>query len=67
MEYVDFLTVFENLLMLSTSTSLSNNVVPDLNENIGRSTDLENKWNGSADLHTPIHSTLFLFVQLLKA
>jgi hypothetical protein len=30
-------------------------MVPDLNENIGGSTDLAKKWHGSADLHTPIH------------
>ena len=30
-------------------------VVSDLNENIGGSTDLVKKRNGSADLHTPIH------------
>jgi len=30
-------------------------VVPDLNENIGGSTDLAKKWHGSADLRAPIH------------
>ena len=33
----------------------SNNAVPDLNENISGSTDLVQKWHGSADLRTPIH------------
>ena len=33
----------------------SNNAVPDLNENISGSTDLAQKWHGSADLRTPIH------------
>jgi len=33
-------------------------MVPDLNENIGGSTDLAKKWHGSADLRTPIHPPL---------
>jgi len=37
---------------------VSNNVVPDLNENIGGSTDLARKRHGSADLRTPIHPPL---------
>ena len=33
-------------------------MVSDLNKNFGGSTDLAQKWHGSADLHTPIHPPL---------
>ena len=35
--------------------NFSNTAVPDLNKNVGGSTDLARKWHGSTDLHTPIH------------
>ena len=38
--------------------NFSNNAVPDLNENISGSTDLPQKWHGSADLRIPIHPPL---------
>ena len=38
--------------------NFSNNAVPDLSENISGSTDLAQKWHGSADLRTPIHPPL---------
>ena len=39
--------------------NFSNNAVPDLNENISGSTDLAQKWHGSADLRTPIYPPHF--------
>ena len=33
-------------------------MVSDLNKNFGGSTDLAQKWHGSAELHTPIHPHL---------
>ena len=42
--------------------NFSNNAVPDLNENISGSTDLAQKWHGSADLRTPIHPPLLAIV-----
>jgi len=43
---------------------VSNNVVPDLNENTGGSTDLARKRHGSADLRTPIHPPLNFIITI---
>jgi len=43
------------LLPSPSPQKVSNKVVPDLNENMGRLTNFAQKWYGSADLHTPIH------------
>ena len=62
-KHVAFFTVCMKLTMAFTFTSLPLNltllvldeVVLDLNKNIGRSTHLSKQRHGSADLHTPVH------------
>ena len=63
-KHVAFFTIWAKLTMELTFTSLPLTftllfpdvvVVLDLNKNVGRSMDLEEKRYGSADLHTPIH------------